>query len=192
MLAPYWGDQALGMCLHHLRHGVFTTTTGSAPNRIFYIEWRTVYYGSAPTTLNYEIALFENGTPPFEYHIQHHQPLPGAANDSQLVVGQKFDENCFTVFGCDTTGGGSPPVSSGQALIAIAAPTPTPTPPPQCSPWATASPYPTTIVRYGFVQTATDFYVFGGVSDGTHVNNVNRYNIATGTWTVALTDALYQ
>src|SRR5262249_53940200 len=91
--------------------------------------------------------------------------------------------NCFTMFGCDATGGGSPPVSSGQALIAVAAATPTPTPPPQCSPWATASPYPIDIARYGFVQTATDFYVFGGVSDGLTVSNVNSYNIASGTWT---------
>ena len=38
------------------------------------------------------------------------------------------------------------------------------------------------IVRYGFAQTATHFYVFGGVSDGTRVNNVNRMDLATGTW----------
>ena len=176
VLAPYWGDQTA-----FEPNGVFTTTTGSAPNRIFYIEWRTVYFGS-PDALNYEIAFFENGTPPFENIYNTINPA-STGNDSQLVVGQKFDENCFTLFGCDTTGGGSPPVSSGQALIAIAAATPTPTPPPQCSPWATASPYPSTIVRYGFVQTDTDFYVFGGVSDGSQVPNVNSYNLATGTWT---------
>ena len=71
------------------------------------------------------------------------------------------------MFGCDTTGGAEPAGQLWPGADAIAAPTPTPTPPPQCSPWATASPYPTTIVRYGFVQTDTDFYVFGGVSDGT-------------------------
>jgi len=42
-------------------------------------------------------------------------------------VGQRQDECCFTEFGCDTTGGEFPPVSSGQALIAVA------TPPPVCS-----------------------------------------------------------
>ena len=136
----------------------------------------------AHDALNYEIALFENATPPFEYIYNTINPA-STGNDSQLVVGQKFDENCFTMFGCDTSGGGSPPVSSGQALMAIAAATPTPTPPPQCSPWATASPYPSTIVRYGFAQTDTDFYVFGGVSDGLQVHNVNSYNLATGMWT---------
>ena len=55
-----------------------------------------------------------------------------------------------------------------------------------------ASPYPTTIVRYGFAQTATDFYVFGGVSDGLRVTNVNRYNLATGMWTSHCADAIYQ
>ena len=48
--------------------------------------------------------------------------------------------------------------------------------------WTAASPYPLNLVRYGFAQTATHFYVFGGVADGTRVNNVNRYNLATGMW----------
>jgi hypothetical protein len=66
-------------------------------------------------------------------------------------------------------------------------PTPTATASPTCTPggngpWMTASPYPTTIVRYGFAQTATHFYVFGGVDNGTVTNAVNRMNLATGVW----------
>src|SRR2546423_13603369 len=67
-------------------------------------------------------------------------------------------------------------------------PTATPTGSPTCTPggtpgpWMTASPYPITIVRYGFAQTATHFYVFGGVSNGARVNNVNRLVLATGMW----------
>jgi len=49
-------------------------------------------------------------------------------------------------------------------------------------PWSIGMPYPITVVRYGFAQTATHFYVFGGVSNGTRVNNVNRMNISTGVW----------
>ena len=48
--------------------------------------------------------------------------------------------------------------------------------------WTQGTPYPTTIVRYGFAQTATDFYVFGGVDNGSQVNAVNRMDIATGAW----------
>ncbi len=67
-------------------------------------------------------------------------------------------------------------------------PTPTPTASPTCTPggtpgpWITATPYPMTIVRYGFAQTATHFYVFGGVSDGTRQSAVNRRDLATGMW----------
>ena len=67
-------------------------------------------------------------------------------------------------------------------------PTATPTASPSCTPggtpgaWSTASPYPISIVRYGFAQTATHFYVFGGVSDGTRVADVNRMDLATGMW----------
>jgi N-acetylneuraminic acid mutarotase len=66
--------------------------------------------------------------------------------------------------------------------------TPTPTPSPTCTPvgtpgpWSQASPYPTTIAFYGWAQTATHFYVFGGISDDVVVNNVYRMDIATGVW----------
>jgi len=59
---------------------------------------------------------------------------------------------------------------------------PTCTPGGTPGPWMAASPYPTTIGRYGFAQTATYLYVFGGVSDGTRVNAVNSLNLATGMW----------
>src|SRR5437868_3507600 len=127
-LAPYWGDQTVFTVDGH---GVFTTTTGTAPNRVFYIEWRSKYFGS-PDELDYEVALNENGNPPFSF-IYNTINTASTGNDSQLVVGQKFNETCFTVFGCDTTGGTAPPVSSGQVLDATEAPTPpppTPTPTP--------------------------------------------------------------
>ena len=67
-------------------------------------------------------------------------------------------------------------------------PTATPTASPTCTPggtpgpWSMASPYPIPDVRYGFAQTATHFYVFGGVSNGTRVPDVNRMDLATGMW----------
>jgi hypothetical protein len=90
------------------------------------------------------------------------------------------------------------PINDNEILAGggCGGPTPTPTSTPSATPtcppggapgaapgpWQTASPYPSTIVRYGFAQTATALYVFGGVSDGTRVNAVNRYDLATGTW----------
>jgi hypothetical protein len=68
---------------------------------------------------------------------------------------------------------------------------PTPTPSPTCppgspngaaGPWTAGTAYPTTIVRYGFVQTATHFYVFGGVDNGFTTSAVNRMDLSTGNW----------
>src|SRR6185369_4622279 len=89
------------------------------------------------------------------------------------------------------------PTDAMEIFCCGGAPTPTATPTttgspsatPTCTPgggtpgpWSTASPYPITNVRYGFAQTATHFYVFGGVSNGTRVNSVNRLVLATGMW----------
>src|SRR5437764_10209637 len=60
-LAPFWGDQTV---FESDGHGVFTTTTGTAPNRTFYIEWRSKYFRS-PDILDYAVALHENSTHPF-------------------------------------------------------------------------------------------------------------------------------
>jgi hypothetical protein len=37
-------------------------------------------------------------------------------------------------------------------------------------------------VRYGFAQTSTHFYVFGGVDNGAATNAVNRMDLSTGNW----------
>jgi N-acetylneuraminic acid mutarotase len=49
--------------------------------------------------------------------------------------------------------------------------------------WLAAQPYPQTIVRYAFGQVGDDFYIFGGVSNGSVVNTARRYNAVSNTWT---------
>ncbi|MGH7972455.1 MAG: hypothetical protein ACREIC_27395, partial [Limisphaerales bacterium] len=39
--------------------GIFTSISGSAPNRIFNIEWRAAYF-SSQSALNFELRLYEN------------------------------------------------------------------------------------------------------------------------------------
>ena len=82
-LAPFWDDQTVFAADGH---GVFTTTTGSAPNRIFYIEWRSFYFGEADQ-LDYEIAFFEDGSLPFQYIYNTITPSTVPNPFSQLVIG---------------------------------------------------------------------------------------------------------
>ena len=67
MIFPYWDDQRTdtnpgcsafpgGTC------GIFTSVTGTAPNRIFNIEWRTVYFADPNQTANHELRLYEGQT----------------------------------------------------------------------------------------------------------------------------------
>jgi hypothetical protein len=50
--------------------------------------------------------------------------------------------------------------------------------------WTAATPYPRGIVRYAFADTGESFYVIGGVSNGTRIDEVRRYDVSTNTWTL--------
>src|SRR5204862_1880795 len=83
------------------------------------------------------------------------------------------------------TGGGgcaTPTPSPSASPSPSPSASPSPSPSPTCVPgaWSAGSPYPVPISRYAFAQTGTHFYVFGGVSNGSRVNNVNRMDILTG------------
>jgi N-acetylneuraminic acid mutarotase len=198
-LGPYWGDQCTADCFNTTcpTCGIFTTTTGVAPDRVFYVEYRTTYYGLSgqnPDQLNYEIALYENGSPPFQF-IYNNIEAAAIANDSELVVGVKKDDATFTQYGCDPSGGQVPPVSSGQALTASCAgggtPTPTPTGTPGCtlSAWQAVANMPTDLYGAAGASDGTFFYAAGGYSfsQGTTLAVFNRFDPVANNWT-PLTD----
>jgi hypothetical protein len=43
--------------------GIFTSVSGTPPNRIFNIEWHAVEYANTANTANFEVRLYENTTP---------------------------------------------------------------------------------------------------------------------------------
>jgi hypothetical protein len=61
-MCPHWDD----LRTDGAGGGIFTSTTGTAPNRVFNIEWRAVYFAAATTALGFEIRLFE-GSSRFEF-----------------------------------------------------------------------------------------------------------------------------
>jgi hypothetical protein len=112
-LDPFYRDQRTDCATGC---GIYTITTGTAPNRIFTIEYRTIYFGetSATPTLDYGVNLYENGSPPFEFTYQLINPTTQTARVTSIGVQQ--NGTVFRQYACDSTGQ-TPPVSSGQRII---------------------------------------------------------------------------
>ncbi len=78
--------------------GIFTSTSGSVPNRIFNIEWRATYYDSG-ASLNFEVRLYE-GQQRFDII---YGTLNGTGSSATVGV-QKDTGSAFTQFEYDTGG----------------------------------------------------------------------------------------
>jgi len=99
LIAPFWED------LHDEDtangQGVFTSVSGTAPNRIFNIEFRENVFGvGGPPVLDFEVRLHED-TPNFEII---YGALNGNTGDSAAVGAQRDTGSHFTQFECDTGG----------------------------------------------------------------------------------------
>ena len=57
LIAPHWDD----LRTDSFGSGIFTRNTGSSPNRVFHVEWRTTYFSGSGTT-NFELRLHENSS----------------------------------------------------------------------------------------------------------------------------------
>jgi hypothetical protein len=151
---PLWQDQVTsadatgcasfpgGAC------GIFTSVTGSPPNRIFNIEWRTVLYDDNTAPQNFEVRLYEND-PSQRFDVIFGMLTPPIYAERQWVSGVQGDSNLgfYTEDFCICPPD-SPPqnVSRTYTLTPCATPTPTATPTatPQPTPTPRSSPMPRT------------------------------------------------
>ena len=139
--------------------------------------------GPGSTVANGKLYLF-GGASPFPTTVTTTQVYDPATNTWSSGPNMNVNRlwfyggagNCNIVAPGGDTSPGTPISANEQLTISNCGATCPP------GPWSIATPYPIPVVRYGFAQTATHFYVFGGVSNGTRVNNVNRMDIATGMW----------
>jgi subtilase family serine protease len=96
---PFWQD----LRTDGPSNGVFTSTSGAAPNRIFNIEWRAVYYSGAVSTssVNFEVRLYESQ--------QRFDIIYGNLNGvgSQTTVGVQEAQDNYTQIECNAGGLGS-------------------------------------------------------------------------------------
>jgi hypothetical protein len=136
---PYWDDQRTdaqsgcsvfpgGTC------GIFTSVTGSPPNRIFNIEWRTVYFSNTSQHANHELRLYEGQS---RFDVIYGTVDQG---NTSATAGVQKDDTIFTQYFCDGSGGGA---TGGQSYTLQPCGTPTPTPTPTATPTATATATPT-------------------------------------------------
>src|SRR5881398_3128990 len=148
---PYWDDQRTdnlgwagcaaypnGLC------GVFTSITGSPPNRIFNIEWRAVYFANTAGHANHELRLYE-GQSRFDV-------IYGTVDlgNSSATAGTQKNNTAFDQYFCNGSGGAA---TGGQSYIITPCGTPTPTP--TATPTATATATPTATVPPSPTPTAT-------------------------------------
>src|SRR5439155_21862108 len=112
--------------------GIFTSTTGSAPNRIFNIEWRTVYFNNTAQTANYELRLYEGQS---RFDVIYGTVAQGNAS---ATSGVQKNDTAFDQYFCNGSGGAA---TGGQSYIITpwGKPTPTPTASPSATPTATAT-----------------------------------------------------
>jgi len=130
VIAPHWDD----MLLTGAGQGIFTSTTGSAPNRIFNIEWTGGYF-SGGGTADFEVRLYE-GTNQIDFvYGTVTQGGSSATVGIQRGTGTTFDQ-----FACNTAG----TITSGLKVTYAPTTCGTPSPSPSVSPSpATPSPTPT-------------------------------------------------
>ncbi|MFL5735443.1 MAG: S-layer homology domain-containing protein, partial [Chloroflexia bacterium] len=121
---PHWDD----LRTDGTGTGIFTSTTGTAPNRIFNIEWRACLNLDAPcsaATVNFEIRLYE-GQSKFEYI---YGAVEGNGAGATIGVGGCYGTP-YTQFSCDTgTLYQGLKLTFAQTCATSATPTATGTPP---------------------------------------------------------------
>ena len=92
-IAPHWDD----LRTDGAGEGIFTSISGTAPNRIFNIEWRTSYY-SGGGTANFQLRLFEDNS---GFQVIHGNIGQGGAS---ATVGVQHSLYPATQYSCNTGG----------------------------------------------------------------------------------------
>jgi hypothetical protein len=131
--------------------GVFTSVTGSAPNRIFNIEWRAVAYTDNTAPQNFEVRLYEND-PNQRFDVIFGTLTAPIYAERQWVSGVQGDGNLgfYTEDFCVCPPDSGPQnVSRTYMLTPCATPSPTPTatPTPSSTPLPTPTPRGSPIPR---------------------------------------------
>jgi hypothetical protein len=192
----YWDD----LVTNCAGCGVFTSVTGSAPTRIFNVEWRTQILGANNASANFEARFYEGSNQvDFVYAAI-------IANPADYTIGMERDMGAFTQVACGVapivpntkytfmqpcgliTATPAPPTSTATGTATRTATT-GPSSTPQSTAEATATSTACTItftdvdennVFYSFIRCLACRGIIGGYDDGTFrpFNDITRGQIA--------------
>jgi hypothetical protein len=150
---PYWDDQRTdnlgwvgcttypgGTC------GVYTSVSGTAPNRIFNIEWRAVYFANTALQANHELRLYEGQS---RFDIIYGTVANG---NTSATAGVQRNDTAFTQYFCNGSGGAA---TGGQSYTLQGCGTPSPTPTATATATATRTPTPTATATATATPTPT-------------------------------------
>src|SRR6266568_4646853 len=112
---PYWDD----LYLVNSGFGIFTSVSGTAPNRIFNIEWRSQYFPGSGSA-NFELRLYEGQT---RFDVIYGTLTNG---NSSATAGVQKNDTAFDQYFCNGSGG----AATGAQSYTLPGCTPTPTPTP--------------------------------------------------------------
>ena len=129
---PYWDD----LYLVNSGFGIFTSVSGTAPNRIFNIEWRAQYFPGSGSA-GFELRLYEGQT---RFDVIYGTVTGG---NTSATAGVQKNDTAFDQYFCN---GAGMPATGGQSYILTPCTSPTPTPtgtPPSPTPTATGTATPT-------------------------------------------------
>jgi hypothetical protein len=153
-ILPYWDD------LYTLNSGfgIFTSTSGSPPDRIFNIEWRNQYYPGTGQA-SFELRLYEGQT---RFDVIYGTFTNG---NTSATAGVQKNDTAFDQYFCNGSGGAA--TGAQSYTLPGCSPTPTPTP--------TATPTPSGIRLRAHVQMFNNRLVVHLKWDGAEGTSVDIF-----------------
>src|SRR5207245_6791748 len=113
-ILPYWDD----LYTLNAGYGIFTSISGTAPNRIFNIEWRDQYYPGTGTA-NFELRLYEGQS---RFDVIYGTLTNG---NTSATAGVQKSNTAFDQYFCNGVGGAA---TGGHSYTIQPCGTPPPTP----------------------------------------------------------------
>ena len=136
--------------------------SGTAPNRIFNIEWRTVYFAAPTTTANHELRLYE-GQSRFDV-------IYGTLASGNTAVPQRVCRRAPTLTRTSATAQVAPRLAGKAAYCKAAAPL-------RQRQLQTASDYNTNGFTHGFANTDSDTVGYAYSNSHGECHNYSKPNL---------------